>query len=141
LSTLKKIISNLAFQVLVAILLGVAIGHFYPATGVKMEIIGKSFVDIIKLFIGPIIFLTITLGIGSIGDLKKVGRVGLKALIYFEVVTTFALAIGIIVALVVKPGHINREGLTIQDASKYTKQAEHAFDWLQFFMSNLHCKF
>ncbi|HEV8515973.1 MAG TPA: cation:dicarboxylase symporter family transporter, partial [Cyclobacteriaceae bacterium] len=63
-STLKKIISNLAFQVLVAILLGVAIGHFYPATGVKMEIIGKSFVDIIKLFIGPIIFLTITLGIG-----------------------------------------------------------------------------
>jgi len=101
-----------------------------------MEIIGKSFVDIIKLFIAPIIFLTITLGIGGIGDLKKVGRVGLKALIYFEVVTTFALAIGIIVALVIKPGHINREGLTIQDASKFTKQAEHAFNWLQFFMNN-----
>jgi aerobic C4-dicarboxylate transport protein len=136
LNTLKKIIGNLAFQVLVAILLGVAVGHFYPTTGVKMEIIGKSFVDIIKLFIGPIIFLTITLGIGGIGDLKKVGRVGLKALIYFEVVTTFALAIGIIVALIVKPGHINREGLAIQDASKYTKQAEHAFDWLKFFMNN-----
>jgi len=136
LSTLKKIIGNLAFQVLAAILLGVAVGHFYPSTGVKMEIIGKSFVDIIKLFIGPIIFLTITLGIGGIGDLKKVGRVGLKALIYFEVVTTFALAIGIIVALIVKPGHINREGLAIQDASKYTKQAEHAFDWLKFFMNN-----
>ena len=134
--TLKKIIGNLAFQVLAAILLGVAVGHFYPSTGVKMEIIGKSFVDIIKLFIGPIIFLTITLGIGGIGDLKKVGRVGLKALIYFEVVTTFALAIGIIVALIVKPGHINREGLAIQDASKYTKQAEHAFDWLKFFMNN-----
>jgi len=136
LNTLKKIIGNLAFQVLVAILLGAGVGHFYPATGVKMEIIGKSFVDIIKLFIGPIIFLTITLGIGGIGDLKKVGRVGLKALIYFEVVTTFALAIGIIVALVVKPGHINREGLAIQDASKYTKQAEQAFDWLHFFMNN-----
>lgn len=135
-NTLKKIIGNLAFQVLVAILLGAGVGHFYPATGVKMEIIGKSFVDIIKLFIGPIIFLTITLGIGGIGDLKKVGRVGLKALIYFEVVTTFALAIGIIVALVVKPGHINREGLAIQDASKYTKQAEQAFDWLHFFMNN-----
>ena len=135
-NTLKKIIGNLAFQVLVAILLGVAVGHFYPTTGVKMEIIGKSFVDIIKLFIGPIIFLTITLGIGGIGDLKKVGRVGLKALIYFEVVTTFALAIGIIVALIVEPGHINREGLAIQDASKYTKQAEHAFDWLKFFMNN-----
>lgn len=134
--TLKKIAGNLAFQVLVAILLGAAVGHFYPATGVKMEIIGKSFVDIIKLFIAPIIFLTITLGIGGIGDLKKVGRVGLKALIYFEVVTTFALAIGIIVALVIKPGHINREGLAIQDASKFTKQAEHAFNWLQFFMNN-----
>jgi len=134
--TLRKIAGNLAFQVLIAILLGAALGHFYPFTGVKMEIIGKSFVDIIKLFIAPIIFLTITLGIGGIGDLKKVGRVGLKALIYFEVVTTFALAIGIIVALVIKPGHINREGLTIQDASKFTKQAEHAFNWLQFFMNN-----
>ena len=134
--TLRKIAGNLAFQVLIAILLGAALGHFYPFTGVKMEIIGKSFVDIIKLFIAPIIFLTITLGIGGIGDLKKVGRVGLKALIYFEVVTTFALAIGIIVALIIKPGHINREGLTIQDASKFTKQAEHAFNWLQFFMNN-----
>ena len=134
--TLRKIAGNLAFQVLIAILLGAALGHFYPSTGVKMEIIGKSFVDIIKLFIAPIIFLTITLGIGGIGDLKKVGRVGLKALIYFEVVTTFALAIGIIVALIIKPGHINREGLTIQDASKFTKQAEHAFNWLQFFMNN-----
>ena len=132
----KKIVGNLAFQVLLAILLGAGVGHFYPATGIKMEIIGKSFVDIIKLFIAPIIFLTITLGIGSIGDLKKVGRVGLKALIYFEVVTTFALAIGIVVALIIKPGHINREGLSIQDASKFTKQAEHAFDWLQFFMNN-----
>ena len=134
--TLKKIAGNLAVQVLVAILFGATLGHFYPATGVKMEIIGKSFVDIIKLFIAPIIFLTITLGIGGIGDLKKVGRVGLKALIYFEVVTTFALAIGILVALVVKPGHINREGLSIQDASKFTKQADHVFNWLQFFMNN-----
>ncbi len=134
--TLKKIAGNLAFQVLLAILLGAGVGHFYPATGVKMEIIGKSFVDIIKLFIAPIIFLTITLGIGSVGDLKKVGRVGLKALIYFEIVTTFALTIGIAVALIIKPGHINREGLSIQDTSKFTKEAEHAFDWLQFFMNN-----
>ncbi len=134
--TLKKIAGNLAFQVLLAILLGAAIGHYYPATGVKMEIIGKSFVDLIKIFIAPIIFLTITLGIGGMGDLKKVGRVGLKALIYFEVVTTFALGIGIVVALLLKPGQINREGLSIQDASKYTKQADHAFDWLQFFLSN-----
>ena len=133
---LKKIAGNLAFQVLLAIFLGVAVGHFYPATGVKMEIVGKSFVDILKLFIAPIIFLTITLGIGGIGDLRKVGRVGIKALIYFEVITTFALAIGIVTALILKPGQINKEGLTIQDASKYTQQGEHAFDWFQFFKSN-----
>ncbi len=119
-----------------AILLGVGVGHYFPSTGVKMEVVSKSFVNILKLFIAPIIFLTITLGIGSIGDLKKVGRVGIKALIYFEVVTTFALAIGIVVALIVKPGQINREGLSIQDPSTFTKQADHAFDWLQFFMNN-----
>lgn len=132
----KKIITNLAFQVFVAILIGVGVGHFYPATGVKMEIIGKTFVDILKLFIAPIIFLTITLGIGSIGNLKKVGRLGVKALIYFEVVTTFALVIGIGVALLVQPGHIDRTGLAIQDASKYTQSASKAFDWVKFFMAN-----
>ncbi len=134
--TLKKIVSNLAFQVLLAIVVGAGLGHFFPATGVKMEIVGKSFVDILKLFIAPIIFLTITLGIGGMGDLKKVGRVGLKALIYFEIVTTFALAIGVVVALVLKPGHINREGLSIQDASKFTQQGDHPFNWVQFFMNN-----
>lgn len=135
-STIKKIIKNLAFQVFVAIIIGVCVGHFYPATGVKMEIIGKSFVDILKLFIAPIIFLTITLGIGSIGNLKKVGRLGVKALIYFEIVTTFALVIGIGVALLLEPGHIDRTGLAIQDASKYTQSASKAFDWVKFFMAN-----
>lgn len=131
----RKIIGNLAFQVLVAILAGVCLGHFYPDTAVKMEIVGKTFVDLIKLFIGPIIFLTITLGVGAIGDLKKVGRVGIKALIYFELVTTIALAIGVFVALLLKPGHIGMSGLQIQDASKYTT-AEKAFSWLEFFMAN-----
>ncbi len=117
--------------------MGAGVGHFYPTIGVKMEIIGKSFVDILKLFIPPIIFLTITLGIAGIGDLKKVGRVGIKALLYFEVVTTFALVIGIVVALLLKPGHINKSGLPIQDASLYTQQANHTFDWGLFFMANL----
>jgi aerobic C4-dicarboxylate transport protein len=133
----KRVISNLAFQVLLAILAGVLLGHFYPATGVKMEIVGKSFVDIIKLFIAPIIFLTITLGICSMGDLKKVGRIGVKALIYFEIVTTFALALGILVAYFLQPGKIDKTGLAIQDASKYTQQADRPFDWGQFFMSNI----
>jgi len=72
LTFLKKILTNLAFQVLMAILLGVLLGHFYPTIAVRMEIVGKTFVDIIKLFIGPIIFLTIAIGIGAIGDRAEV---------------------------------------------------------------------
>lgn len=132
----QRIFGNLALQVITAILAGVLLGHFYPETAVKMDVIGRTFINIIKLFIAPIIFLTITLGISAIGDIKKVGRVGVKALIYFEVVTTFALAIGILVAYVLKPGKIDKTGLAIQDASKYTQQAERSFDWVAFFMSN-----
>jgi aerobic C4-dicarboxylate transport protein len=101
-----------------------------------MEIIGKTFVDIIKMFIAPIIFLTITLGISAIGDLKKVGRVGIKSLVYFEIVTTFALGIGILVAHFIEPGKIEMQGLKAMDASKYTTQADKPFDWIQFFLSN-----
>jgi len=131
----KRIAGNLAVQVIVAILAGVLLGHYFPATAVKMEIIGKSFINLIKIFIAPIIFLTITLGISGIGDLKKVGRVGVKALVYFEVITTFALALGIGVAWFLKPGRIEMTGLSTQDASKYTKQAS-TFSWIDFFASN-----
>lgn len=133
---LLRIVSNLAVQVVTAILAGVLLGHFAPATAVKMEIIGKTFVDIIKIFIAPIIFLTITLGISAIGDLKKVGRVGIKSLVYFEVVTTFALAIGILVAYFLEPGKIEMQGLQAQDAAKYTSQADKPFDWIKFFLAN-----
>ncbi len=135
-SILLRIASNLAVQVLTAILAGVLLGHFAPATAVKMEIIGKTFVDIIKLFIAPIIFLTITLGISAIGDFKKVGRVGVKSLLYFEIVTTFALGIGILVAHFIEPGKIEMQGLKAMDATKYTSQADKPFDWIQFFLSN-----
>ncbi len=133
---IKKIVSNLAFQVLVAIVAGVLLGHFYPALGVKMEIIGKSFINIIKLFIGPIIFLTIVLGITGIDSLKKVGRVGVRALLYFEIVSTIALAIGVLIAYIVQPGSINMSGLTVKDASQYTQHAADGFSWLGFFLSN-----
>lgn len=131
-----RIFGNLALQVITAILAGVLLGHFFPETAIKMDIIGRTFINIIKVFIGPIIFLTITLGIAAIGDIKKVGRVGVKALVYFEIVTTFALALGILVAHFLQPGKIDKTGLVIQDASKYTQQAEKSFDWFAFFMSN-----
>ncbi len=131
----KKIITNLTFWVLIAILAGIWLGHFYPDKAIQTEIIGKTFINIIKVFIAPIIFLTIVLGISGMGDLKKVGRIGIKSLVYFEVITTVALAIGIVVALVIKPGNIDKTGLPIQDASKYTRAPE-AFDWYGFFLAN-----
>ncbi|MBF4493065.1 cation:dicarboxylase symporter family transporter [Flavobacterium sp. MR2016-29] len=135
-STFRAVITNLTFWVLIAIIAGVLLGHFSPENGVKMEIIGKTFVDIIKLFIGPIIFLTIVLGISGMGNLKKVGRIGVKALAYFEVVSTIALGIGVGVAYFFQPGKIDRTGLTLQDPSKYTNTAAENFSWLQFFFSN-----
>ena len=101
-----------------------------------MEIVGKTFVDIIKLFIGPIIFLTIVLGIAGMESLGKVGRIGVKALIYFEVVTTIALIIGVVVANLIQPGKINKTGLLLQDASKYTAKAGEGIDWTKFLLFN-----
>lgn len=133
---LFKIVTNLTFWVLIAIISGVLVGHYMPETGTKMKVIGDTFIQIVKLFIAPIIFLTIVLGISGMGDLRKVGRIGIKALIYFEIVTTFALAIGVLAAYVIQPGKIDKSGLDIQDASKYTSNPRTEFDWWQFFMDN-----
>jgi aerobic C4-dicarboxylate transport protein len=132
----KKVFKHLTFYVLVAIVAGILLGHFFPAQGLKMEKIGTYFIDIIKVFIGPIIFLTIILGISSMGNMKKVGRIGLKSLVYFEIVTTISLAIGVCVALLAKPGNIDRTKLTIGDVSKYTSKAQEPFSWLHFIESN-----
>ena len=134
---LSKIFSNLTFWVLIAIIAGALLGNYAPVQAVEMEIIGKTFIDIIKLFIAPIIFLTIVLGISGTGNLKKAGRIGVKALVYFEVITTVALVIGIVVANILQPGNIDKSNLQIQDASNYSKTAGTGFDWLTFFSSNL----
>ncbi len=96
----QSVVTNLTFWVLIAIIAGVLLGHFSPENGVKMEFLGKKFIQLISIFIGPIIFLTIVLGISGMGNLKKVGRIGIKALTYFEVVSTVALAIGVTVAYI-----------------------------------------
>ncbi|MEI3800714.1 MULTISPECIES: cation:dicarboxylate symporter family transporter [unclassified Chitinophaga] len=132
-----RIFTNLTFWVLIAIIAGVLLGSLAPATGVKMEIIGKTFIDIIKLFIAPIIFLTIVLGISGMDDLKKVGRIGVKSLLYFEVVSTISLAAGVLMALLIKPGKIDKSSLQIENASKYTSGAAKSFDWLSFFLNNI----
>lgn len=100
----KPLYAQLYFQVLIAICLGAAFGHFCPELAKQMKPLGDGFIKLIKMMITPIVFTTIVVGIAKMGDMKKVGRVGLKALIYFEVVSTLALAIGLIVVNVVRPG-------------------------------------
>ena len=91
-------------QVIIAVLLGVAVGFFYPDFGKSLKPLGDGFVKLVKMMIGPIIFCTVVHGIASVGDIKKLGRVGVKALFYFEVVSTLALIIGLVVVNVLKPG-------------------------------------
>src|SRR4029453_16923077 len=88
---------HLYVQVLTAIVIGVLLGHFYPSVGESMKPLGDAFIKMIKMLIAPIIFFTVVHGIASMKDMKKVGRVGLKALLYFEAVTTFALILGLVV--------------------------------------------
>lgn len=116
---------NLTVQVVIGILLGITIGFIFPEFGSQLKVLADIFIKLIKMVIAPIIFFTIVIGIGSMGDLKKVGRIGGKALLYFEIVTTFALAIGILVVSILQPGNgFNTSGAEGADVSQYTKQAE-----------------
>ncbi|MGN6215040.1 cation:dicarboxylate symporter family transporter [Parafilimonas sp.] len=133
---MKKLFTNLTFWVLVAITAGALLGNFYPGTAIKMKVLGDYFILLIKYFIYPIIFLTISLGISNMGDLKKTGRVGGKALLYFEIVTTFALLIGIIVSHFIQPGRgVDISSIKGGNISAYIKESNE-FSWLQFFKDN-----
>jgi aerobic C4-dicarboxylate transport protein len=121
---MRRLSRNLTFQVLVAITLGVILGLVSPDLGKAMKPLGDTFVNLVKMVIAPVIFLTIVLGIANMSDLKKVGRVGGKALLYFEIVTTFALAIGLIIVNVTRPGDgLDVGHLAKGDVSKFTAQA------------------
>jgi len=113
---------TLYIQVLIAVALGIAIGHLFPKTGVALKPLGDAFVSLIRMMIGPVIFCVLVQGIASMSDLKKVGTLGVKTLIYFEVVSTFALILGIAVALIFRPG----TGLNI-DASTLDPKAAAVF--------------
>ncbi|GAB2782462.1 aerobic C4-dicarboxylate transport protein [Hymenobacter luteus] len=139
---MKKLASNLTFQVLTAIALGVLVGAIFPDFGAALKPIGGTFINLIKMLITPIIFLTVVLGIGGMGDLKKVGRVGGKALLYFELVTTLALVIGITAANLADPGAgidarasvATQSAAQAAEASKYTAQATsgEGMHWVDF---------
>jgi aerobic C4-dicarboxylate transport protein len=122
---MRRLHKNLTVQVLVAIALGILLGVVAPDVGRKMKPIGDTFVNLVKMVIAPVVFLTIVLGIANMRDLKRVGRVGGKALLYFEIVTTIALGIGLAVVNILKPG----EGLAVAslgkgDVSSYVAQGK-----------------
>src|SRR6202795_3771279 len=119
----------LYLQVLIAIALGILIGYLYPDLGKSLKPLGDGFIALIKMMIAPVIFCTVVHGISSMGDLKRVGRVGLKALIYFETVSTVALAIGLIVGEVLQPGHgfnIDPASIDPKSVATYVTQAKEA---------------
>ncbi len=100
---------------LVAITLGVVLGYFDPPLGVeKMKPLGDGFIKLIRMMIAPVIFTTVVTGIAGMGDMKKLGRVGIKALLYFEVVTTAALIIGLVIVTIVQPGDGHQRGSRIR---------------------------
>jgi aerobic C4-dicarboxylate transport protein len=111
--------SVLYIQVLIAVAIGICVGHFYPKTGIALKPLGDAFVSLIRMMITPVIFCVIVQGIASMSDLKSVGKVGVKALVYFEIVSTIALVIGIVVALLFHPG----SGLNIDAATLDPKTA------------------
>lgn len=121
----KKIYQQLYFQVIVAIVAGILLGRFYPELGEKMKPLGDGFIRLVKMIIAPVIFITLTLGIAHMTDLKKVGRIALKAMIYFFTFSTLALIIGLIVGNLLQPGHgLNIDPSTLSgDVSQYQKKA------------------
>ncbi len=122
---MKRLLNNLTFRVLVAVGIGIAFGIVDPAHAREMKLLGDIFIRLVKMVIGPVVFLTIVLGIANIADLRKVGRVGGKAILYFEVVTTFALAIGLMVVNITKPGAgLDVSALAKGDVSRFAAQGE-----------------
>lgn len=133
----EPIYKSLHFQVFIAIVLGIAFGHLYPDAGASMRPLGDGFIKLIKMIIGPIIFCTIVGGIAGMDDMKKVGRVGGKALLYFEVVTTVALFMGLVAINVTQPGagmNIDVASLDTKAIAAYTTAAKSQSS-LDFFMN------
>ncbi len=124
----QPLYARLWFQVIVGIVAGVLLGYFYPARGAAMKPLGDAFIKLIRMMIAPIIFGTVVVGIAKMGDMKQVGRIGLRALIYFEVVSTIALLIGLVFVNVIKPGAgINANAAQLDPAAvaAYTSSASH----------------
>ncbi|MBX9853602.1 MAG: cation:dicarboxylase symporter family transporter [Cytophagaceae bacterium] len=125
-----KFYHKLYFYVILAIIGGILLGLFEPVTAQKTKILSDLFIRMIKMVIAPLIFLTVILGIAGLQDLKKAGRIGIKAILYFEIITTLALIIGLVVVNIVKPGEgIDTRTLQLnaEEISKYTGKGSESF--------------
>ncbi|MBO0369229.1 C4-dicarboxylate transporter DctA [Pseudomonas shirazensis] len=130
--------SQLYVQVLIGIVIGAAIGYFVPDIGAKLQPFADGFIKLIKMLLAPIIFGTVVVGIAKMGSIKEVGRIGVKALIYFEILSTIALVVGLIVVNLVKPGegmNINAAGLDGSAISKYSQAASEQGGTVDFFLN------
>jgi aerobic C4-dicarboxylate transport protein len=136
-SRIGKTLSKLYVQVLIGIIAGILVGHFYPDIGSQLKPLGDLFIKLIRMLLAPIIFASVVVGIARMNDLHEAGRVGVKAVIYFEIASTIALAVGLVIVNVIKPGsgmnidpaHIDSSGI-----STYTHAAQQ-HGMLDFFMS------
>lgn len=128
----QKYLKNLAAYVTIALLLGIAVGHYYPEKGIQLDFLGSGFLYLIEPLIQPIIFLTIIIGVSSIGNLKKVGRVGLKAFVYFEIITTIAMIMGIMAALFIEPGKIEKRLIDVTLPKHFTATESLDSGWFNF---------
>ena len=125
----KPFYKSLYFQVITAIVIGVLLGHFYPETGAAMKPLGDGFIKLIKMIIAPIIFCTVVVGIAGMEDMKKVGKTGGYALLYFEIVSTIALIVGLVIVNVVQPGvgmNIDPATLDTKGIAAYTRAGQDA---------------
>ncbi|MEK8129103.1 dicarboxylate/amino acid:cation symporter [Paenibacillus filicis] len=131
-----RLAKNLTVQVLIAIVLGIAVGQLFPQQADNLKVLSDVFIKMIKMVIAPIVFFTIVIGFSGMGDMKKIGRIGGKALLYFEFITTFAMVIGVGVMYLIQPGHgMNTSGVKAADVAKYTKQAaDSSHGFLDFVM-------
>ena len=121
-----RVLGKLWFQVLVGMLAGIVVGHFWPDAGAAMKPLGDAFIALIRMLIGPVIFCTVVHGIAGMNDMRRVGRVAFKAILYFEVVTTFALAFALVGVNLWRPGagmNVNLAALDTKAVAGFVEQS------------------
>jgi aerobic C4-dicarboxylate transport protein len=135
---MPRLFRSLFGRVVIALVVGVALGIWFPQLGESLRPLGDGFLKLIKMVIGPIVFCVVVSGMASAGDLRKVGRVGVKAVIYFEIITTFALVIGAVLAWVTRPGvgmNIDIRSLDPSAMATYTENAKSLKDTAGFLLN------